>query len=128
MSNPILVEVYRGNVLESFHRGVVCIVDKDDRVVFSTGDIQQLCFPRSAMKFVQQLPLLTSGAVEHFGFTQKEIAIFCGSHNGEPEHVETAYSILNKIGLTEDDLQCGPQMRRPKYFNKKRPATKAHTK
>ena len=110
MANPILVEVYRGEVLESFHRGVICIVNENDEVIFSMGDVQQLCFPRSAMKFFQQIPLLTSGAVEHFGFTQKEIAIFCGSHNGEAEHVETVQSILNKIGLTADDLLCGPQM------------------
>ncbi len=110
MANPILVEVYRGEVLESFHRGVICIVDKNNEVVYSMGDVEQLCFPRSAMKFFQQIPLLNSGAVEHFGFTQQEIAIFCGSHNGEASHVETARGILKKIGLTEDDLECGPQM------------------
>lgn len=110
MSNPILVEVTRGNVLESFHRGVICIVDKDDNVIFSKGDVQQLCYPRSALKFFQQIPLLTSGAVEHFGFTEKEIALFCGSHNGEDAHVETVRSILSKIGLDESYLQCGAQM------------------
>lgn len=109
-ANPILVEVYRGNVLESFHRGVVCVVDDDNKVLYSCGDIQQICYPRSALKFFQQIPLLTSGAVEHFGFTEKEIALFCGSHNGEPQHVEVVKSILNKIGLTENDLLCGPQM------------------
>jgi L-asparaginase II len=110
MANPVLVEVYRGEVLESFHRGVICMVNQNDEVIYSLGDIEQLCFPRSAMKFFQQIPLLTSGAVEHFGFTQKEIAIFCGSHNGEAIHVETVRGILDKIGLTEDDLECGPQM------------------
>jgi L-asparaginase II len=110
MSNPILVEVSRGGVLESFHRGVICMVDKDDKVVYSRGDVQQVCFPRSALKFFQQIPLLTSGAVEHFGFTEKEIALFCGSHNGEQQHVETVRSILSKIGLDETYLLCGPQM------------------
>lgn len=110
MSNPILVEVRRGEVLESFHRGVVCVVDQDDRIVYSLGDVEQVCYPRSALKFFQQIPLLTSGAVEHFGFTEKEVALFCGSHNGEPEHVETARSILSKIGLDESYLQCGPQL------------------
>lgn len=110
MSNPILVKVNRGDVLESFHRGVICIVDKDNKILYSEGDVQQLCYPRSALKFFQQIPMLISGAVEHFGFTQKEIALFCGSHNGEPQHVETVKSILDKIGLTESDLQCGPQM------------------
>ncbi|MDP2176292.1 MAG: asparaginase [Bacteroidota bacterium] len=110
MSNPILVEVFRGEVLESFHRGVICIVDSDNKILYSQGDVQQVCFPRSALKFFQQIPLLTSGAAEHFGFTKKEIAIMCGSHNGELFHVENVRSILNKIGKTEDDLMCGPQM------------------
>ncbi len=110
MSNPILVEVTRGEVLESFHRGVVCVVDEKDNIIYSLGDTQQICYPRSALKFLQQIPLLTSGAVEHFGFTEKEIALFCGSHNGEAEHVETVRGILAKIGLDESHLQCGAQM------------------
>lgn len=110
MSNPILVEVRRGEVLESFHRGVICIVGHDNRILYSVGDVQQICFPRSALKFFQQIPLLCSGAVEHFGFTEKEIALFCGSHNGEHTHVDTVRGILAKIGLDESALLCGPQM------------------
>lgn len=110
MNNPILVESTRGNIRESFHRGVVCIVDSENKVLYSAGDVQQVCYPRSALKFFQQIPLLTSGAVEQFGFTNKEIAIMCGSHNGEEAHVETARGILAKIGLTEDALLCGAQM------------------
>jgi L-asparaginase II len=86
------------------------MVDKDGKVLYSAGDIQQLCYPRSALKFFQQIPMLTSGAVEHFGFDQKEIALFCGSHNGEHSHVETVRSIFSKIGLDESYLKCGPQM------------------
>ncbi len=110
MANPVLVEIYRGDVLESFHRGVICIVDKNNEVIYSQGDIDQLCYPRSAMKFFQQIPLIKSGAIEKFGFTQKEIAILCGSHNGENAHIETVTSILDKIGLKESDLKCGAQM------------------
>jgi L-asparaginase II len=110
MSNPILVEVTRGGVLESFHRGVICIVNQENKIIYSVGDTQQICFPRSALKFFQQIPLLCSGAVEHFGFTEKEIALFCGSHNGEHKHLDTVRSILNKIGLDESYLLCGPQM------------------
>lgn len=110
MSNPVLVEITRGAVLESFHRGVVCIVDADNKVVFSAGDVQQVCYPRSALKFFQQIPFLRSGAADHFGLTEQEIAITCGSHNGEPAHVEAVRSILAKAGLDESNLQCGPQM------------------
>ncbi|MGZ5281363.1 MAG: asparaginase [Bacteroidia bacterium] len=107
--NPILVERYRGNVLESFHRGVICIVDEKGEVVFSVGDIEQICFPRSALKLFQILPLLESGAVEKFGFTMDEIAIMCGSHNGEKSHIAVVEKILQKIGLSKTKLKCGAQ-------------------
>jgi L-asparaginase II len=107
--NPVLVERYRGDVLESFHRGVICIVNEKGDVVFSVGDIQQICFPRSALKLFQILPLLESGAVEKFGFTLDEIAIMCGSHNGEKSHIRVVEKILQKIGLGKEKLQCGAQ-------------------
>jgi L-asparaginase II len=109
MENPILVERYRGEVLESFHRGVICMVDENSKVIFSVGDIQQVCFPRSALKLFQIMPLLESGAVEKFGFTLEEIAIMCGSHNGEADHLRVVNSILNKIGLPKTKLHCGAQ-------------------
>lgn len=107
--NPILVEVYRNTVLESFHRGVVCIVDKDGKVIFSEGDIQQVCYPRSAMKLIQVMPLLELGGMEKFVFSLEEIAIMCGSHNAEPDHLRVVNSILHKIGLDKESLKCGPQ-------------------
>lgn len=108
--NPILVEKYREEILESFHRGVICIVDEKGKVVFEEGDIHQICYPRSALKLIQILPLLESGAADAFGFTDEEIAIMCGSHNGEINHQNVVNSILNKIGLTVNDLNCGSQM------------------
>lgn len=108
-ANPVLVEVYRGGVLESFHRGVVCIVNAEGEIVFSAGNSHQLCYPRSAMKFMQVLPLIMSGGMEHFGLTLEEIAVMCGSHNAEPEHLRVVRSILHKINCTEEDLECGAQ-------------------
>ncbi len=107
--NPVLVERYRGGVLESFHRGVICIVNDRKEVIFSVGDTDQICFPRSALKFIQAIPVIESGAADHFGFTPQEIAILCGSHNGEKEHIAVVQSILNKIGLDKTSLKCGPQ-------------------
>jgi L-asparaginase II len=107
--NPVLVEVMRGGVLESFHRGVICVVDKTGEVIFSRGNIQQVCYPRSAMKFVQVLPLLEKNAIQHFGFTLEEVAVMCGSHNGEPDHLRVVRSILAKAGLDESYLECGAQ-------------------
>ena len=109
-ANPILVEVYRGGELESFHRGVICVVNDKGEILYSAGNVEQICYPRSALKFFQVLPLLESGAAEHYGFTLEEIALMCGSHNGEPEHVRVASSILQKTGLDKSYLRCGPQL------------------
>ena len=108
--NPVLVERYRAEVLESFHRGVVCMVNEHNEVIFSVGDIDQLCFPRSALKLFQVMPLLESGAAAQFGFTMEEIAIMCGSHNGEAEHLRVVSSILDKIGVNKSELRCGKQL------------------
>jgi len=97
--NPILVEVRRGGVLESFHRGVICMVNSIGKVIYSRGDIEQISFPRSAMKLFQHIPLVQSGIHTELQLSKEEIAIMCGSHNGENQHKKVVYSILNKIGL-----------------------------
>lgn len=109
MDNPILIEVMRGGVLESFHRGSVCAVNAKGEIIFSLGDPMQLCYPRSAMKFVQALPLVELGGIERFGLTTEEIAVTCGSHNGEADHLRVVRSILKKAGLEEHHLGCGAQ-------------------
>ncbi len=107
--NPVLVESYRGPVVESFHRGVVCVVDEHNSIIYQQGNVEQVCYPRSALKFFQQLPLLLSGAADHFGFSEEELAVMCGSHNGEGTHLQVVRGIFNKIGLDESALGCGAQ-------------------
>lgn len=107
--NPVLVEIYRGGVLESFHRGAVCVVDKKGEIIYSEGDVRQVCFPRSAMKLLQVLPLIAQGGIAKFNFTLEEIAVMCGSHNAEPAHLRAVNSILRKTGLDKSALHCGTQ-------------------
>jgi L-asparaginase II len=107
MSNPVLVEVTRGNQVESRHRGTVAVVDGDGGTVFSLGDIEASTFPRSACKAMQALPLVESGAADTYGFGNREIALACASHSGEPEHVAVAESMLKAAGQGEPTLECG---------------------
>lgn len=109
ITNPVLVTHSRGGITESFHRGVICVVNEHGNIIASLGDVKQICFPRSALKYFQHIPLITSGAFEHFGFTLKDLALMCGSHNGEDMHVEGANHILSKIGLNVSNLGCGSQ-------------------
>ena len=107
MPNPIIAEVTRGGIVESRHSGAFAIVDGAGKLVQSAGGIAAPIFPRSAIKAFQCVPVIDSGAADHFGFTEEEIALACASHNGEAEHVRVARSMLKKVGVVEDDYECG---------------------
>ena len=107
MQNPVTVEVTRGNLVESRHRGMAVVVDGQGKVVFSAGDIEAGVFPRSACKAMQALPLIESGAADAFGLTTSELALSCSSHSGEDAHVRTAASMLSKAGRDVTVLECG---------------------
>jgi L-asparaginase II len=102
-----LVEVRRGGLTESRHRGHVVAIEPDGNVVAFLGSPETVTFLRSSAKPLQAIPLLISGAAERFGFTDREVALACASHNGEPIHTELAESMLQKIGLGPEALKCG---------------------
>lgn len=105
--NPVLVEVTRGPMIESRHRGAAAVLDPQGRVIAEWGDIARPIYPRSAIKPVQAIPLIESGAAAAFELSDAEIALACASHNGEPNHIETVGAWLARLGLSENDLECG---------------------
>ncbi len=102
-----LVEVTRGGLTESRHRGHVIAVEPDGRVLAQLGARETVTYLRSSAKPHQAIPLIASGAADRFKFDEREIALACASHNGEPIHTEIAASMLNKIGLSLEALKCG---------------------
>ena len=106
-ANPILVQALRGGVVESMHRGALAIVDADGALHSAHGDIERAIFARSAVKVLQALPLVASGAADRFALNDEELALACASHGGEPRHVATALSMLSKAGVDADVLECG---------------------
>ena len=102
-----LVEVWRGGRVESEHRGAIAVVDTAGQVLARVGEVQLTSYLRSSAKPFQLLPLIESGAADRFQLTDRELAVIAGSHAGEPRHLEAVQSILDKIGLTEHNLQCG---------------------
>jgi len=105
--NPFLVEAMRGPLVESAHRGAVAIVDADGNVVTAIGDIDRPVFPRSAIKVLQALPLVASGAADRLGLDDEALAIACASHNGEAAHTAVVDRMLAKAGLDVGALECG---------------------
>ncbi len=107
MTNPVLVEVLRGAIVESAHRGAVAVFDGDGKPVWEIGDTEKPVFPRSAVKAIQALPLVETGTADAYGFGDRELALACASHSGEPAHVELAQAMLAKAGLDKSALECG---------------------
>jgi L-asparaginase II len=107
MSNPILVEVLRGALVESSHRGAVAVADVDGVLVWTRGDVTRPVYPRSAVKPLQALPLVETGAAERYGLGEDELALACASHSGEPAHVAGVERMLAKAGLDAAALRCG---------------------
>src|SRR3954470_22008026 len=107
MRNPALVEIWRGPRVESRHHGAVAVVDADGATVFALGDTAMPVYPRSAVKPIQALPLVESGAAERYGLGDAELALACARHGGEPAHVEVAQRMLVRSGLDASALECG---------------------
>lgn len=105
--NPVLVEVIRGDSCESRHRGAACVARADD-LIAAWGTIDDVIFPRSAIKPLQALPLVASGAADRFRLSPAELALACGSHAGEAAHVRTVANWLARIGCGPGALICGP--------------------
>jgi L-asparaginase II len=104
----VRVEVTRGEGIESEHAVAAAVMRPDGTEVLAAGDVTTAVFTRSAIKPFQALPLVEDAVAERFGITDRELALCCASHSGEPHHVEAARSILRRIGLDEADLACGP--------------------
>ncbi len=107
MINPVIAEALRDGRVESAHRGAGAVVDADGRLVMAFGDVERPVYPRSAVKALQALPLIESGAADRLGLTAKEIALACASHSGEEEHVATVRAMLTKAGRDDRALECG---------------------
>ncbi len=107
MRDALIVEVLRGDRVESRHVVDVALVDASGSLVESWGDPRRQVLPRSALKPVQALPLVDSGAADAHSVTEAELAVACGSHGGEPAHVVVVDGWLGRLGLGVDDLECG---------------------
>ncbi len=108
-ANPVLIEVTREPAVESRHRGAFVVVDASGKIVWTAGDAQMPVYPRSAAKPLQALPLIETGAANRFDLTNRELALACASHKGEPAHVAAVEAWLARIGLDPSRLECGVQ-------------------
>lgn len=102
-----IVELTRAELIESIHFGALAIADRQGKLLASWGNPQGVIFLRSSAKPFQALPLIESGAADHYGLSLKQIAVICASHSGTDAHAETVASIQKAIGVSEGELLCG---------------------
>lgn len=107
MVGPIIVEEYRGGVIENVHQGIICVVNEEKEVVYAKGDIERPVFYRSAMKPIQAIPVFSSIIIEKYKLTKEEAALFLASQRGEIYHEKALESLLQKLPLEEQLLVCG---------------------
>ncbi|HET7627571.1 MAG TPA: asparaginase [Bacillales bacterium] len=106
------IKVYRGDYVESTHAIHAAVVDRNGQLLYKYGDPERLTFARSSMKPFQAVPLIETGAAAHFGFTANDLALACASHNGEDFHRSGVHTMLERVGIGEDALQCGAHVPR----------------
>lgn len=107
MNHAPLVEVTRGDDVESIHFGSVAVVNVQGDLLYKAGNPDFLTFTRSALKPFQAVPFLHAHGPAKFSFTKQEVALLCASHSGEAMHTEAVQSMLHKTGCDEHHLRCG---------------------
>ena len=107
MSYELFVEVTRNDTIESRHFGAAVVCDHNGHVVEGWGDIEQLVFPRSALKPLLAIQLIESGASDHYALSDAELSLACSSHQGEHMHQTLVESWLHRLDLGEENLACG---------------------
>src|SRR5689334_15707936 len=105
-SLPILERI-RGEMVEAVHHGSIAVVDSNGKLIANYGDPHMVAFLRSSGKPFQALPFVEHGGVEHYGYTVAELSLSCASHDGARIHLEAVKALQNKVGIQEDQLQCG---------------------
>ncbi|GFE64462.1 asparaginase [Litoreibacter roseus] len=110
MTQPArMLEIWRGDLLESLHLGHAVVCNTAGEVVEAWGDAEVVIYPRSSCKMVQALPLIESGAADRFGLTSEHLALACASHEGAAMHADRVGAWLGNLELSEGDLRCGVQ-------------------
>ena len=108
-SPPVLVEVTRGDRVESRHRGTIAATASDGTLIAHLGDPREATYLRSSAKPFQLAPFVASGHFDAYDFPDpvQTMAIMAASHAGEDRHVRLVQAALRAGGLTRDALQCG---------------------
>ena len=107
MNSPLQINVFREQNIESKHSVSAVVMASNGQLMQTYGDVAQKIYPRSSIKCLQAIPIITTGAAEKFNITDIELALAGASHSGELKHTEAVKNWLQRLGLSTNDLECG---------------------
>ena len=97
----------RGEQPESVHKGIAVVCNSQGDLIHAWGDPSQIIMPRSTLKPLQALPLIETEAAERYKLSDAELTLACASHRGTDDHTVSVKQWLTRLGLSENDLECG---------------------
>jgi L-asparaginase len=118
-SAELEVRLLREGILESKHRVQAVVCDNRGRVLQAAGNPETAVFVRSSLKPFQALAVTTTGTLERYNLSDRDLAIICSSHRGAVEQVRQVFNILWRCDVDPSVLQCPtPQGKRsPLEYN-----------
>lgn len=106
--HPVFVEVTRGPIVENRHQVIYVVSDSKGNMIDYHGNVDYVVTPRSSIKWLQAVPFVLSGAIEKYSLDESVIALACASHKAQEHHLKALKVWMEKVGLSEKDLECGP--------------------
>ncbi len=101
-AQAVVADIVRSGFVEGHHYGSVVAISPEGRVEWSVGDVVSPVLPRSCNKPLQAVAMLEAG----LDLPPDLLALASASHSGEQMHLDGVRRLLERVGLTEKDLQC----------------------
>ena len=103
---PLEVHLLREGILESSHQIEAVVCDRRGRALLMAGNATASVFIRSALKPFQALAITSTGTLQKYGLSDRDLAIICSSHQGNIEQARQAFNILWQADVDPQVLQC----------------------
>ncbi|NEO13676.1 MULTISPECIES: asparaginase [unclassified Moorena] len=100
------VRLLREGIIESVHSAQAVVCDNRGRMLYVAGNPETSTFVRSALKPFQALAVTTTGTLERYNLTDRDLAIICSSHHSTMEQVRQVFNILWRCDVDPSALQC----------------------
>ncbi|MBC5797585.1 asparaginase [Sphaerospermopsis sp. LEGE 00249] len=100
------VRLLREGIIESRHIVQAVVSDDRGRVLSVAGNAETAAFVRSALKPFQALAVTSTGTLERYDLSDRDLAIITSSHKGSMEQVRQVFNILWRADLDPSALQC----------------------